>query len=118
MSILIVVEHDNKEISLATRSVVQAALQIDSNLTLLVAGYQCDAVVEQAASIAGVQTLLHADDICYQHFIAEPFSKLVHYFAGDFTHILVASSTFGKNILARSAALLDVTQVTDVIKIE
>lgn len=117
MSVLVIVEHDNKVISSATRSVVRAALNLDSDVTLLVAGYNCEQVVVKASQIAGVRSVWYADNDCYQNFLAEPFSKLIANIAKSFTHILVASGTFGKNILPRAAALLDITQITDVIEI-
>ena len=117
MSVLIIVEHDNHAMSSATRNVVQAALALDKSPTLLVAGYQCDSVVNQASTIKGVQSIWHADNECYKNFLAEPLSQLVCSLAEPFSHILVASSTSGKNTLPRIAALLDITQVTDVMQI-
>lgn len=117
MSVLIIVEHDNHAMSRATLNVMQAALALDSSPTLLVAGYKCESVVNQAATIAGVQSIWYADNECYKNFLAEPLSELVCSLVEPFSHILVASSTFGKNTLPRIAALLDITQVTDVIQI-
>lgn len=117
MSVLILVEHDNSVMNPSTRSVLRAALQLDDKPTLLVAGYKCDAVAKEVAALEGVESVWLADNIEYEFHLAEPLSKLILEFAHSFSHILVSSSTFGKNILPRIAALLDVTQVTDVIGI-
>ncbi len=117
MSVLIIVEHDNQKMSPVTRNIVRASMELDKNPTLLVAGYNCASVVKEAASIQNVQSVWHADNECYKNFLAEPLSKLIVNVAESFSHILVSSTTFGKNVLPRVAALLDVTQVTDVVKI-
>lgn len=118
MSVLVIVEHDNKAINPATRNVIQAALSVDANPTLLVAGYECEQVVNEASKVAGVQSVWHADNECYKHFLAEPLCALIKNVAESFTHILVSSSTFGKNILPRAAAIMNITQITDVMHIE
>lgn len=117
MSVLIVVEHDNKNMSLATRNVVRASQDLFPDSTLLVAGYDCRQVAEQAGNIHSVKKVLYADNICYADFLAEPLSKLIAKVGESFSHILIVSTTFGKNIMPRVAALLDVTQVTDVVSI-
>lgn len=117
MSVLVIVEHDNKIMNPTTRSVLQAALQLDDNPIVLIAGFECDSVVNEVAKIAGVQSVWVADNVCYKEHLAESLSQLVHKVSDSFSHILVASGTFGKNILPRAAALLDVAQVTDVIEI-
>lgn len=117
MSVLIIVEHDNQKMSQATRNLVRAALDLSNNPTLLVAGYNCNSVAEEAACIQNVQSVWYADNLCYKNFLAEPFSKLIVKVAESFSHLLMASSTFGKNILPRSAAILDISQVTDVVSI-
>ncbi|OGV36629.1 MAG: electron transfer flavoprotein subunit beta [Legionellales bacterium RIFCSPHIGHO2_12_FULL_35_11] len=117
MSVLVIVEHDNKIMNPSTRCVVQAALQIDKNPILLVAGYKCDSVVKEAVDLLGVESVWFADEECYAFNLAEPLAKLVGKVAESFSHILVSSSTFGKNILPRAAAILDITQITDVTEI-
>ncbi len=117
MSVLIIVEHDNQKMSPVTRNLVRAAMELSANPTLLVAGHDCASVVREAASIHGVQSVWCADNLCYKNFLAEPLSKLIVNVSESFSHILIASTTFGKNILPRVAALLDITQVTDVVKI-
>ena len=117
MSTLILVEHDNKNIHSGTRNTIKAGVELGGEITLLVAGYQCKTVAEQAAQLAGVNQVVYIDNPCYEHFLAEQMSALVYSIASSYNAILVSSSTFGKNIAPRIAAQLDVTQVSDVSKI-
>ncbi len=117
MSTLILVEHNHQGMHPSTRQVLAAALQLDSEVVLLVAGHTCTAVAEEAAALAGVTAVYLADNPCYAFPLAETLSALVLSLAPSFTTILAPASTFGKNVLPRVAALLDVTQVSDVIRI-
>ncbi|BCA95921.1 electron transfer flavoprotein subunit alpha [Legionella antarctica] len=117
MSTLVLVEHNNNTMHPATRNTLAAALELDNKPTLLVIGYQCDKVASQAAALAGAHTVWHVDQPCYEHQLAEQISDLVVSFADSFDAILASSSTYGKNILPRIAALLDVAQVSDVSRI-
>ncbi|CAM4503458.1 MAG: Electron transfer flavoprotein subunit alpha [Legionella sp.] len=117
MSTLILVEHDNQSMHPATRNVLSAAQQLGEEVHLLVAGHQCKTVAEQVAELSGVHKVLYVDKPCYEHPLAEQMSDLVLAVASSFKAILIPSSTFGKNIAPRIAALLDVAQVSDVSKI-
>ena len=117
MSILVLVEHNNQTMHPATRNTLAAALELDDKPILLVIGYQCSAVVDQVARLAGAHAVWSVDKPCYDHQLAEQISELVVSFATSFTAILASASTFGKNTLPRIAALLDVAQVSDVSKI-
>lgn len=100
-----------------TRNTLAAALELDSHVTLLIVGHQCEKVVEQAAVLAGVHSVWYVDKPCYEHPVAEQLSELLLSFAGSFDAILAPASTYGKNILPRVSALLDVAQISDVSKI-
>ncbi|AMP90370.1 electron transfer flavoprotein subunit alpha/FixB family protein [Legionella pneumophila] len=117
MGTLVLVEHNNQQLHPATRNTLSAAIELGDKITLLVVGYQCHSVAEEAARLEGVQAVLHVDNPCYEYQLAEPVSDLVVSFAHSFSAILAPSSTFGKNILPRVAAQLDVTQISDVSKI-
>ncbi|HAT1792743.1 TPA: electron transfer flavoprotein subunit alpha/FixB family protein [Legionella pneumophila] len=117
MSTLVLVEHNNQQLHPATRNTLSAALELGDKITLLVVGYQCRSVAEEAARLEGVHAVLHVDNPCYEHQLAEAVSDLVVSFANSFSAILAPSSTYGKNILPRVAAQLDVTQISDVSKI-
>lgn len=117
MSTLIIVEHDNRVMQPAIRHVLTAALQFNEKPVLLVVGHNCQAVASEVAAIEGVETVWYVDDVCYEHQLAENVSQLVVALASSFTTILAASSTYGKNLLPRVAAMLDVAQVSDVTRI-
>ena len=117
MSALVLVEHNNQTMHPATRNTLAAALELDDKATLLVVGHQCSSVAAQAATLAGVHEVWYVDKPCYEHQLAEQITDLVVSLASSFKAILASSSTYGKNILPRIAALLDVTQVSDVSRI-
>ena len=118
MSILVIAEHDNATLKAATLNTVTAAAQLGDDIHILVAGHDCGAVAEAAAQVAGVKKVLVADAPYYAHQLAENVAALVVGLAGGYTHILAPATAAGKNTLPRVAALLDVAQISDVIKIE
>lgn len=117
MSLLVIAEHDNQHLKTATLPVISAAQSLASQIDVVVAGYQCAAVAQQAAHLTGVQRVLVADAEEYQHFLAENLAALLASIAQPYTHILAPATAFGKNLLPRLAALLDVAQVSDVTAI-
>lgn len=118
MSILVIAEHDNKALNGATLNVVAAAQKIGGDIIVLVAGSGAQAVADQAAQVAGVSKVLLADNAAYAHQLAENVAKLVAELGKGYSHILAASTSNGKNILPRAAALLDVSMITDIIAVE
>lgn len=118
MAILVYVEHDNAHLKAENLKLVDAATKMGSELHLLVAGYQCQDVAQQAATLAGVSKVLVADDAAYEHQLAENIGELVTELGRDYSHILAAATTTGKNFMPRVAALLDVAQISDIINVE
>lgn len=118
MSILVIAEHDNKALNGATLNVVAAAQKIGGDITVLVAGSGAQAVADQAAQVAGVSKVLLADNAAYANQLAENVAKLVAELGKGYSHILAASTSNGKNVLPRAAALLDVSMITDIIAVE
>ncbi len=118
MSILCVAEHDNQNLKPVTRVVVQAASQIGGEVTLLVAGANCDEVAAEAAKVHGIARVLVADDARYANQLAEPLAELVTSLAQDASHVLAAHTTTGKNFLPRVAAQLDVAQISDIVGVD
>jgi electron transfer flavoprotein alpha subunit len=118
MAVLVVGEHDGATLKAATLSAVTAAQKIGGGVCVLVAGSSCGAVAQAAAKVAGVDRVLVADDPLYAHPLAENVAKLVVSLAGGFTHLLAGADSFGKNVMPRVAALLDVAQVSDIIAVE
>jgi electron transfer flavoprotein alpha subunit len=118
MSILVIAEHNNSELNGATLKTLAAAQKIGGDVTVLVAGHGCQAVADAAAKVAGVSKVLLADDAAYGHFLAENLGDLVAKLGADYSHILAAATTTGKNFLPRVAALLDVAQISDILSVE
>ena len=118
MSILVIAEHDNKTLNGATLNVVAAAQKIGGDITVLVAGSGAQAVADAAAKVAGVSKVLLADDAAYANQLAENVAILVAGLGKGFTHILATSTTTGKNLLPRAAALLDASMITDITAVE
>ncbi len=114
MSVLVWVEHNNTELSPATLNAVTAAAQIDEAVDLLVAGSDCEGVARQAAEIGGIGKVLCVNDAAYEHVVAENAALLLVAVAKDYSHVLAAATTEGKNILPRAAALLDVAPISDI----
>ena len=118
MSVLVVAEHDNRELKPVTFNVLAAAQAIGGDIDVLVAGAGCAAVAEQAAAAAGVAKVLCADAPAYEHQLAENMAPLVVELGAAYEHILAAHSTTGKNFLPRVAALLDVAMISDIIGVD
>jgi electron transfer flavoprotein alpha subunit len=118
MRALVLAEHDNAAIAGATLATVTAAAQLGAEVDLLVAGHGCDAVAQAAAAIAGVTRVLHADAPHLEHPLAENLAALIVAQASPYSHLLAPASTFGKNVMPRVAALLDVQQVSDITAVE
>ncbi|HWI35764.1 MAG TPA: FAD-binding protein [Burkholderiales bacterium] len=118
MSVLVVAEHDNKTIKKATLNAVAAAQKIGGDLHVLVAGHQAGDAARAASQIAGVKKVLHADAPHLADFLAENVAALVVSLAKGYSHILAPSTSNGKNVMPRVAALLDVQQISDIIAVE
>ena len=118
MSILVVAEHDNSSLASATFNTVAAATQISGDIHVLVAGSGSSAVAEVAAKIPGVTKVLNADAQEYAHDIAENIAPLLVQLAPNYSHVLAAATTFGKNVMPHAAALLDVQQISEITNIE
>jgi electron transfer flavoprotein alpha subunit len=118
MRILVIAEHDNASIKPALLNTIAAAKNIGGDIDILVAGHQCTAAAQQAAKIAGVKRVRVADAMHYAHGLAENLASLIVGIARDYSHLLAPATSFGKNVMPRVAALLDVAQISDIIKVE
>jgi electron transfer flavoprotein alpha subunit len=118
MSILVIAEHDNASIKLATRSTVAAAAKLGGDVHVLVSGYNAKAAADEAAKIPGVAKVLLADAPELDHALAETTAPLIASLAKSYSHVLAPSTTAGRNVLPRAAALADAQQISDVIGIE
>ena len=118
MSILILAEHDNVSLSANILNVVDAANKIGGDIHILIAGYNCGNVCEQAAKISGIDKVIKADAPELEHGLSENVAPIMVDMAGTYTHVLSAASTYGKNIMPRISALLDKQQISDIIEVE
>ena len=116
MNVLVIAEHNNQTLNPAVRHAVSAAAKLGS-VHLLVAGSGAAAVAEQAVKVAGVEKVLLADAPHYAEALAEELAPLVVSLAADYRYIASAADAFGKNLMPRIAALLDCSQVSDVVEI-
>lgn len=116
MTVLIIAEHNNSELNLATLNAVTAAQKLGA-VHVLVAGSGAQSVADAAKQVAGVEKVLVADAAHYANNLPEEVAPLVVSLAGDYSHIVATATAFGKNLLPRVAALLDVSQVSDVTEI-
>ncbi|TAJ30067.1 FAD-binding protein [Bosea sp. (in: a-proteobacteria)] len=117
MTTLLIAEHDNASIKDATAKALTAAAKLGGPVHVLVAGQGAKGAADAAAKLAGVEKVLLADDAAYGHALAEPLAALIVKLAEGYDAIVAPSTTIGKNVLPRVAALLDVMQVSDVSKI-
>ncbi len=117
MTILIVAEHDHHELKPATRSAITAATALGGDIHLLITGHGVDKVAQAAAKVQGVTRVRVADDVSCAHGLPENLAPLVARIAPEYSAIVVAADSFGKNLLPRVAALLDVAMVSEVTRI-
>ena len=117
MTALVIAEHDNASIKGATLNTIAAAAQCGADVHVLVAGHNAGAAAAQAAQIAGVAKVLHADDAGLAHGLAENLAAQVLAIAANYSHIVFAATAAGKNVAPRVAARLDVGQVSDITKV-
>ena len=118
MTVLVIAEHSNGALSPATLNVVTAAEKIGGGFDILVAGEGVGSVAEEAAKVAGVGKVLVADDAAYANQLPENVAPLVASVAEQYSHVLAAATTNGKNFLPRVAAQLDVDQISEIIAVE
>ena len=117
MAILLIAEHDNAVLSDQTAKALSAAQKIGGDIDVLVAGQGVGAVAEAASKLAGVRKVLVADDASLGAQLAEPLAATVVALAGSYDTLIAASTSTGKNVMPRVAALLDVMQISDIIDV-
>ena len=118
MTALVIAEHDNAHVKGATLNTVTAAAQAGGDVHILIAGYNAAGAAEAASKIAGVAKVLHADAPGFEHGLAENVAAQIVALAGSYSHIVFPATAAGKNVAPRVAALLDVAQVSDIIKVQ
>ena len=118
MKILILAEHDGKQLSPAVYQAVTAAQFWNASIEVLVVGGNINALAEQAAAIDGVNRVIQAEAAHLEHQLAEDVANIIVQIASEYQVILAAHSSFSRNILPRAAALLDVAMISDVLEIK
>ena len=118
MAILVIAEHDNGTLKSATLNTIAAARQIGGEIDVLVAGSQCAAAAQAVAALQGVSKVKVADAAHYESQTAENLTALVMANANGYSHLLAPATTFGKNLMPRVAALLDVAQISEITGVE
>ena len=118
MTTLVIAEHDNSTLKSGTLNAITAGLKIDNTVDILVCGKEIGSVAEAASLIEGVSKVISVDNAMYEHQLAEAVAPLIADIGKNYSHILTAASTTGKNLLPRAAALLDVAQISDIISVE
>lgn len=118
MAILVIAEHDNTTLKTTTLNTITAAQVLGGSIDILVAGLGCEAVAIQASGVPGIRRVRLADNSVYANQLAENIAPLIEEIASEYSHVLMSSTTTGKNIIPRAAALIDVQSISDVISIE
>src|SRR5260221_479066 len=118
MAVLVLAEHDNKVVKKATLNAVAAAQKLGADIHVLVAGHNAGEAAKSASQVAGVKKVLHADAPHLADFLAENVCSVILSIAKNYTHLLAPSTSNGKNVMPRVAALLDVQQISDIIAVE
>ena len=117
MSALLIAEHNNKELKPFTLNAITAASQIDPDLHVLVIGHNADGVAKSVSEVPLVKKVIHVDNPIYENYLAENFTPTIIKQSENYSHIICSANTFGKNLMPRIAALLDISQVSDIIKV-
>jgi electron transfer flavoprotein alpha subunit len=114
MSTLVIAEHDNSSMNVATLNSVAAAQAMGGDIDILVVGTDCQAAAEQAAEVAGIGKVMVADNAAYAHSLAENVAPMIAEVAAGYSHVMATATTTAKNIIPRVAALLDVQAISDI----
>ena len=117
MSALLIAEHNNKELKPFTLNAITAASQIDPDLHVLVIGHNADGVAKSVSEVPLIKKVIHVDNPIYENYLAENFTPTIIKQSENYSHIICSANTFGKNLMPRIAALLDISQVSDIIKV-
>ena len=112
MSVLLIAEHNNKEVKPFTLNAISAASQINEDVHVLVLGSNSDAVSKAASEVPNVKKVIHVNNPIYENYLAENYTSVITKLAPNYSHIICSANTFGKNLMPRIAALLDVSQLS------
>ena len=117
MSVLLIAEHNNKDLKPFTLNVISAASQINDDVHVLLMGHQADSVAKSISEVSSVKKVIQVESPIYENYLAENYVPVILKNSNNYSHIVSAANTFGKNLMPRVAANLDVSQVSDIIKV-
>ncbi len=117
MSVLVLAEHNNQSLKEATKKTITAAQKISSPVHVVVIGNNCASAANDAATLEGIEKVLHVEDAIYENMLCEPTADLLFGLMKDYNYLVSAATTNGKNILPRVAAKLDVSQISEIISV-
>ena len=117
MTVLLIAEHNNKEVKPFTLNAISAASQINEDVNVLVIGSNSDEVAKSIAQVPNVKKVIHVNNSIYENYLAENYTSVITKLSENYSHIVCSANTFGKNLMPRVAALLDVSQVSDITKV-
>ena len=117
MSVLLIAEHNNKEVKPFTLNAITAASQINEDLHVLVIGNKADTVAKSISEVPNVKKVIHVDNEIYENYLAENYTPVVVKHSENYSHIICSANTFGKNLMPRIAAALDTSQISDITKV-
>ena len=117
MSVLLISEHNNKEVKPFTLNAISAASQINEDVHVLVLGSNSDDVAKSISQIPNTKKVIHVNSPIYENYLAENYASVILKLSENYSHIICSANTFGKNLMPRVAALLDVSQVSDITKV-
>jgi electron transfer flavoprotein alpha subunit len=117
MSVLLIAEHNNKELRPFTLNAVTAASQIDQDVHAVIIGHNSEEAAKAISALPAVKKVISVEGPHYENFTAENFAPIIVKLAENYTHIVSSANTFGKNLMPRIAALLDTSQVSDITKV-
>ena len=111
MSVLIISEHNNKELKPFTLNAITAASKVDEDVHVLVLGSNSDSVAKSVSEIPNVKKVIHINNPIYENYLAENYTSAIIKLSKDYSHIMCSANTFGKNLMPRVAALLDLSLI-------
>ena len=117
MPALLIAEHDNKEVRPFTLNAISAASQINEDVHVLVIGSNSEEVAKSISQVPNVKKVIHVNNSIYENYLAENYTSVIVKLSDGYSHIVCSANTFGKNLMPRVAALLDVSQVSDITKV-
>ena len=117
MSVLLIAEHNNKEIKPFTLNAIFAASQINEDVHVLVLGLNSDTVAKSISECPNVKKVIHINNELYENYLAENYTSAIVKLSESYSHIICSANTFGKNLMPRIAALMDCYQISDIIKV-